>query len=265
MPADAEARAHLDTCPACAALAKSAGPLREALKSSDANAIGVDVDALFESVKSRIASEDKHMTGYLKSRPTWMRVLLAFIAVVLVVTPVMAFVPRPDMADYPRGRMVLTVLSMLLSLGVTLSIALRPAYRPPISRMVITGVSIASLGLLFLFSSIPLPDSGRAEQALMELLPHAMPCFFYGLGFGAPVYFLMRALDHEVTRLAALLAASSAGLTANLALHLHCPNTQPGHILLAHFSVAVVFLALVAMIAALRQRAHDQTDRGKRA
>jgi hypothetical protein len=244
LPQDAGARAHLEQCPACAALAKSAGPLRAALSAKE-NA-PIDVDALFAGVKTRIDVEDRGLRGYLRSRPTWLRIAIGLVAIALVVGPVLWLRPRGDMDEYPRGRMLLTILSMSVSLVITMAVALRPAYRPPLSRALIGAIAGVVLLMIFLLSSIPVPGFAHPEQALMEHLPQAMPCFYFGVLFGAPVYLLVRALDHEVTRLAALLAASTAGLTANLVLHLHCPNTHPQHILLGHFSVAVVFLALVA-------------------
>lgn len=244
-PANADARAHLDGCPACAALVKGAGPLRAALR--DADPLGVDVEALFVGIKSRIDDENKAMPGYLRSRPTWMRVVIGCAAVALIMMPVVFLKGRPDLADYPRERMIGVLMSMSVALLVTFAIALRPAYRPPISRAAIAAIALAGLVLSFLVCVMPMPGVEHPPLSAEELMPQAMPCIYYGILFGAPIYVLIRALDHEVTRLAALLAASSAGLTANLGLHLHCSNSHPGHMLLGHFSVALMFLVLVAV------------------
>lgn len=245
-PSNAEARAHLEGCPACASLMKSAGPLRAALRNVDP--MGVDVEALFAGIKGRIDVENKAMPGYLRSRPTWMRVAIGCAAVFLIMLPVLWLKGRPDLAEYPRERMIGVLVSMSIALFLTFSIALRPAYRPPMSRAAIGALALAGLLLSFVVCVLPMPGVDHPPMSAGELMPKAMPCIYYGILFGAPIYLLIRALDHEVTRLAALLAASSAGLTANLGLHLHCANTHPGHMLLGHFSVAVMFLGLVAAV-----------------
>jgi hypothetical protein len=77
-------------------------------------------------------------------------------------------------------------------------------------------------------------------------------CFVYGLLFALPVLVLARVVDrgeHRIGR-AALCAALAGGLTANLGLHLHCPITHAGHLLLGH---ATLVLALVGVYA-LRDR-----------
>src|SRR5688572_13619882 len=120
-PDSPAARAHLESCPACAALAKSAGPLRAAFR----DASPIDVDALYAGVKAKIDREDQHFTGYLRSRPTWLRVTVALAAVLLSIGPVGLLMPRDDLDTYPPERLALTFAAMALSLLITIWIALR--------------------------------------------------------------------------------------------------------------------------------------------
>jgi hypothetical protein len=47
----------------------------------------------------------------------------------------------------------------------------------------------------------------------------------------------------------ALLAAGAlAGVAANLLLHAHCPSAHPGHLLLGHVSVGLVWSALLWLL-----------------
>lgn len=239
---DAGARAHLASCEACRAVAASADSLRKAAKSGDV--FGGDFEALLAGVQQRIEREDRSWRGYLKSRPTWLRIFLTALAVILVVGPVLAWMPRRDLHDYPRARMLLTVLAMTVTLGVTAIMALRPAHRPPLPRALLFAGTVTALIVLIIFSGMPLAHSGTTMSESAKLIPQALPCLYFGVLLGAPIYFIVRALDHEVTRLAALLAASTAGLTANLGLHLHCAQTGVDHLFLGHFSVAILFLLL---------------------
>jgi hypothetical protein len=218
--------------------------------------LGGDLDALLAGLEQQIRAEEKSPRAFLRSRPTWIRIALATVAVLLVVGPVVLFMPRRDLHEYPGPRMILTVLAMIISLAITVIIALRPAYRPPLPRALLTAATVSALLILFFFSMMPMSGTTTENiDSFLQLLPHALPCFYFGVAAGAPIYLIVRTLDHQVTRLTALLAAGTAGLTANLALHFHCANSQVEHMLLGHFSVAVLFMLLVAAAGAISRRA----------
>jgi hypothetical protein len=55
-----------------------------------------------------------------------------------------------------------------------------------------------------------------------------------------------------------LLAATGAiaGLVANSALALHCPNTDPAHLAVGHATIGIVFACLGALWAIAGKRGH---------
>jgi hypothetical protein len=46
--------------------------------------------------------------------------------------------------------------------------------------------------------------------------------------------------------------AAAAGMAANLMLHIHCPWTQPSHLMIGHFGAAALLLLAVSLWARAR-------------
>jgi hypothetical protein len=133
------------------------------------------------------------------------------------------------------------------TLAASLQLALRPAYRPSAPSWAAPGVAaLGLLGLLvvYLQPALPALDPAHvAEPGLDAALHLAAPCLGIGLLIALALYALWSLLDRGGAR-RGLAAAAAAGLTANLALQLHCPITAPTHLLIGHLGVALVILGV---------------------
>jgi hypothetical protein len=79
-------------------------------------------------------------------------------------------------------------------------------------------------------------------------------CAAFGAVMGLPVLaFALLARRAHVEGVVASLAGVAAGLTGNLALQLHCPNTNVAHQLLGHWVVLLVLPLATVVWCALRR------------
>jgi hypothetical protein len=249
--ADADLRAHLSSCSACALLAESPDAFARAVRTAESDA-PIDLDALLARVKSSLAGE-RGARGWLRSRPTWMRRSIS-IAASTILSLFGLVAVRPDLGAYPPWRMAITLGAFIVPLLFTIVLSLRPAYRPALKTEIILASSVASLGIVLLLSVLPPAHEAHAATIAMAAADGgggAMPCFFIGVLVSLPVLAIARVLDHRATKMVVVLSAVAAGLTANVTLQLHCPATAPTHLLLGHFSVALVVVVVVALLASL--------------
>lgn len=214
----------------------------------------VDLDGMLGDVEGQIERAEGSWTFWLESRPTWLRRAVAIAAAVAVVGVGGAMVVRPDIAEQPVAFMAVALGSMGVLLGASLYFALRPLHQPPLPRWlrgVLIGATLASTCALALFAPHEVPEQSAG------LLEHVSPCLFYGLLAGLPVYGLLRLLDRGGATVA-LLGACAAGLTANLALQLHCPRNDLEHLMAAHFAVVLLFVGGLGVVHWLIERARDR-------
>lgn len=210
-----------------------------------------DLGPMLAEVEKDIATAEKRPTFWLATRPTWMRRAIALASAAAVVA-VGAITLRSDLATRPPAFVAVAIGSLAALLVLSLHQALRPLHRPPLprgARIGMAALTIAATLLVALLSPHDPADVGRG-RGMLELVS---PCLFIGLGLGVPVYFVLRLLDRGAG-LGALLASCAAGLAGNLALQLHCPNDAPEHLMLAHFSVALLFVAGLGVVHALVAR-----------
>jgi hypothetical protein len=204
---------------------------------------------LFGEIERELAQEHG-LRAWLRSRPTPVRVALALGALLVPAAVAGAFALRPDAALYPPARMLAVAVFLAASLVALARIGLRPLQRPALPDAAALGaVAASALGLLALYA---LPDAHAAHPASLQapgvaaLLARAWPCLWIGSAAGALVLCVLLAIDRGGARRALLLAAA-AGLCANLALQLHCPNTARAHLVLAHFGVLALLLLATAL------------------
>lgn len=213
------------------------------------------LSSLWAELSPRVEAQDASWLGRLRALPTPARVLLAAAAVLLAALFSVAFTPRPELAQYPVGRMALVLGTLAVLAVLIVRMALRPVHRPqPAARSVLLLVA-GALSATLAFALAPeahtlLPHTVPAPgQSLWE---RARPCLLFGLGTGLPVFLALHALDRGA-RYAAWLATAALGLAGNLALQLHCPLTGADHLAAGHASVGFVALAAVALWVLLRR------------
>jgi len=252
-PRGPEVEAHARSCEACAELLARdmvlgrglAGLAREAARGSEGDQVPD-----FARVTKAIAAE-RSAAGWLRSRTTLARVSLLLLAVLAVALVQLLWFRRADFDLYPTTPFMVVIAALSLLIGLALAACVRPFHEPPLSRWGLRGLIGGGLVMpLLLHAGEPVHSSHAASSAGAgaELLPRAGACFAYGLLLVLPLLALARAVDRGEHRIgtAALCAGLAGGLTANLALHLHCPITHAGHLLLGH---ATLVLALVGAYA----------------
>jgi hypothetical protein len=253
-PRGAEVDAHARTCAACAELLagdtalgrRLAGHAREAARASES-----DVVPDFSRVQEAILAE-RSAAGWLRSRTTLARVSLLLSAVLGVALFQLLWFRRADFDLYPTTPFLVVIAAFSLLIGLALAACVRPLHEPRLSAWSLRGLIGGGLVMpLLLYAGQPVHASHPSSIAGAgpDLLPRAGACFLYGFLLVLPVLVLARAVDrgeHRIGR-AALCAGLAAGLTGNLALHLHCPITHAGHLLLGHASLVLVLVGAYAI------------------
>ncbi len=200
-----------------------------------------DYEALFEGIESRIGEAEKKPSFWLRTRSTLARRGAAALTAVAVIVVGGVVLTKREIGAIDPLQLALSVGAIGTLLGLSLHHALRPLHKPPLSPLA-RGVTVAlALIATFVLALFPPHDEGAAPFA-RPLLDTVSPCLFYGLLMGVPVYLALRLLDRG-TSTSSLLAACAAGLAGNLAVTLHCPSSEPMHLMLAHFTVALLFVA----------------------
>ncbi len=204
----------------------------------DEAAPSADYASMLREVEQDIARAESKPSFWLESRPTWMRRLIASIATMTVLVLGGVVMTHRDWSAISPLHLGVAFGALGVLLGASLHQALRPLQRPPLPRWARIGMGALTLVATFTLAILPMPDTHAAP--IGEGL-HVSPCLFFGLLMGLPVYLVLRLLDRGTSH-APLLAACAAGLIGNLVLELHCPRTDAPHLMLGHFTVALVFV-----------------------
>jgi hypothetical protein len=220
----------------------------ELARAVDAGHGSADLDRMYSALRGNIAQE-RGLVSWLRERSATARLLGASGAIAGLCSLCWLLFARRDMAAYPAERMALSLAAMGLLLVVSLIIALRPLQRPGFPRWAAPAVVTTSLlALASLYVISPLPPYVATSGAT---LGPALICLAIGLVLGVPVYALIALLDRGGARRAMPMAAA-AGMAANLVLHIHCPWTQPSHLMIGHFGAAVLLMLAVSLWARAR-------------
>jgi len=240
VPPNAALDAHLALCPHCRELFEHDAKLGRSLASA-ALAAPAEHD-FFAQIEARVARETG-LRAWLRSRPSKLRFLVLVLSALLAVAVGAGLNLRPDLALYPRARLV--ALLALYSLGVLFAFKKELFLSAPGRALADhTLLALGALGLPFLLAFAPATDAVRVPG-----LAGAFGCFSYGALLTLPSALLIWALDRDdrPSVRTVLLSAAALGLSANLLLELHCPNGNLGHVLLGHASLGVAWLLMWAL------------------
>lgn len=221
---------------------------RELLGGSPAAELPPGLAALRARVDEDLERE-QGLLATLRALPTPQRIGLVVILTGLLMGLTAVVTPRGEMADYPVVRMVVVLAVMGAVMAVAVWRLLRPLHLPKPSStatrlLLVAGVLAPTVAALW-------PVYGHAGHDPGHGLSFAMgcgQCMAFGAVMGAPVLALATMLRRAKVDGAAVvaLAGVAAGLVGNLTLQLHCPVTDPLHLLLAHASLALI-LGVVAL------------------
>jgi hypothetical protein len=241
--------AHLRDCEACEELLRDEGALGRALTQSETPA--PTDDALFASLERAVRAE----TGpraWLRSRATPVRLAVAALAATGVV--VFGGLAVRDTSHSVSGAwLVAFALSALACLRLLVAPLGRPR-RAPGARAALVALALAlPLGYAALSLAPPSPSTGSAAIGFAE---QAFACFSYGTFLALPFLAVLFAIERSDRPWLVLLAGfgAVAGLVANTALALHCPNTEPAHLALGHATIGTSLAALGALWALATRR-----------
>ncbi|MEQ8278723.1 MAG: hypothetical protein RMA76_29495 [Deltaproteobacteria bacterium] len=214
----------------------------------------IDSAAAFARLSQKI-DDDQSIVGWLKSRPTWVHKLIAGLTVVGATLFGVVFLRRPDLDAYPVLRMTVSIGAIAAVLFVSLGWSLRPMHKRALPPWAVAAMAVGAVALSFGLAITPThyaPDPAHLPHGAEWV--HALRCLYFGALVGLPVYVVGRLLDRTRDPSRAVLAAGAAGLTGQLVLLLHCPISDPTHLVTGHASVVAVFLALVWFVVRVERR-----------
>lgn len=253
VPAGPAVESHVRDCAPCSELLQNQAALGRKLSRNEPAELDRrwgggptdqrDAGPLWSSIDSAI-SADSGPRAWLRSRKTWVRVILATAvgAVIVAVGGQSAaeFVPRAQAVTW----LVLFSLVGLSCLWVLVAPLGRP--RPAAgTREALAWVAL-SLPLAYALASSRTPRATPGELGFAE---QAFACFAYGSVLALPFLVVVWTLDRSDRPRLMLLAgmAGVAGLVANSALALHCPNTSPLHLATGHATIGAALAGIGAL------------------
>lgn len=205
-------------------------------------------DAIFEAVSGDIERE-RGVRAWLRSRPTWMRWILAGATVPTTAALAILLKPRPDLAAYPTLRLLGLFILIGVAVGMTVNVMLRPLHQPQPSWRQVWGLTLlGGVGAPLLLMALP-----TNSEALMPMgYSLGVGCMIAGLIAALPMIGALWLLVRNTQRLAhrLLITAAGAGLTGNFVLEFQCPVSTPSHLLMSHvlLSCALILIAALAGI-----------------
>jgi hypothetical protein len=199
--------------------------------------------ALFSSVEAALRNE-VGLSARLRGLPSSARFLIAAAWGAALVTLTTVLTPRSAHGPMPVTQIVLALGVFAVLLALVVRLGLRPLQARPARGAVALACFLAGLFAPALFAV--LPNGGTLVRSVPGVtdLAAGVWCFVIGSVVGILLVVGMRILDRGAHRsvVHALFAATAGGLLGNASLELHCPITEPIHLLLGH---ATVGLALV--------------------
>ena len=205
---------------------------------------GASLETLWADIDRKVGHE-RGVRAWLRSRSTVLRVVLVCGVLAATAAAHLLWGRRSDGFLVSSERLLLTVGSVALAIGLCVRLALAPLTRP-LPRATALG-SVALLLLPVLAALLPALRVGSGDHhPSAASWAAAAGCFGYGglvvLGVGAALWCVDRGGASSGARL--IPGVVCAGLAAHLVLQIHCANDNSTHLLLGHASVGIAWLAV---------------------
>jgi hypothetical protein len=240
-PTDPELARHAEGCAHCASLLEDEAALGRSLATAGSDN---PLDAALWGELERELAEEKGARAWFRSRPTGLRLALA-LAGVLFVTALGLRHARPDFASVSKSVLGAWLVAFIADalLAVRVALPMLEASGPR-RRAALT----AAFGLPLVYAFVAALSFGAPAAVATPFFTRALACFSYGTLLSTPLVGLVWLLDRGTgSRTRVLAGAATCGLAANAALLLHCPATDPAHLLAGHGAIGVA-LALIAWL-----------------
>ncbi len=222
-----------------------------------------DTDPLLLRVRSAIGRE-RGPRAALRALQTPLRVATGLLGALVVAGLVLAAAPRSDLGSGAAGAWTLEAALLVAAAAAALATLFRPLGRPAPGALRVALALAAALALpvvlgLLAPAGVLYAGSG-ARRAVQGVALPALSCFGLGLLFALPLTLLAALASRRTSRRPCGRSSSRrrAGRAGNLALLLHCPCTEPVHLLLGHATVVLGWLAVLGLLARTRVRARPR-------
>jgi len=238
-PADAELVSHAASCEACTALLAERASVGRALA---AETLESGAPLPWSGLET-LMKEEVGWRAWVRSRPTPVRLAFAYGAFALVGSLGLRRV-RPDLELVPGlelgGLLVVFGVTAYQALGPALPVAGRPASRPGILALALAVPALAA----FVRTATTLAPAADAATFVHQ----AWSCFGYGALLTAPLLAVLWLMDRGAGSPSRVFySAAVAGLAANAALTLHCPNASSAHLLVGHATIGLALAAVAGL------------------
>ncbi len=216
---------------------------------------GTSSDAELAQLRGRVDDDlraEQGVVGRLRSLRTTHKVLIILAVIALVTAFAVVTKPRSDLSAYPGVRMGVTLLVLSMVSGAATWRLLRPLHAPPPNVWMSRALLVLGVLTPVVLALFPIDHVGAPAGEGVAFAAACGKCLGYGGAFGLPVLILAFAVRRSRVDGAAVaaLAGIAAGLTGNLTLQVHCPITDPSHLLVGH----VMLLAILGGAAAVWKR-----------
>ena len=163
---------------------------------------------------------------------------------------------RPDAAEISTTWFFGTIAGALLLAIVAVALSMLPGKRglgAPVTWLaVVVMLTPALYAAITMVAPMRPPDALSAFTTFVEGVKSAWPCFLMSVGVGGFAGIgLLWALRNAVAvapRLRGAALGAAAGAWSGLALHIHCPMFDRGHIMFGHFLPILLFAIVGALV-----------------
>lgn len=244
VPAGPEVEAHFSACPHCRELFENDARLgRRLARAVVPEAPAGDLFALVE----RDLSQEVGLRARLRALPLGARVAaLSGVAGALFVFQFLRS-GRGDFGGYSLG--VFWLLAAVLAIAFVAGVlTVSRGATAPLASWARGRAAAVSLLMLPALIALLAPFGASVEAEAVWGNPSS--CFSYGAALVVPLVLLYWLFERrDMVPLRALVAAGAvAGLAANLLLHAHCGSAHPGHLLLGHASIGLVWALALRLV-----------------